>query len=295
MTKIDKSPKIDIKAKHLGGGVVLFEDAISVPTQEIIELIDSLSDKSIKDQYTYMKDDDGKPSHALNKSGFIISLDEISKMPIRVQELCHPFFSECEDIAYKCLMQYIEMFPAILQCLWWKTEGHALKYPTGASLGFHCDNDVNYKYGQLPKLENATRNVVSVIVYLNSNCDSSDCDELSFSGGEMVIPYFGITIKPKSGTIVFVPANYLGAHEILEVKSGSRYSYLMWFAQGSPNPESGVSPREPREKIGKDIGGQWWLPTLIDDYENYLLDKYNELSNIPFDVNFFKLRPDDHK
>lgn len=283
------------KIKNLGGGVVAFYEAINVPASEILPILDSMSRQSLSEQYEYVFDSSGNPVHAVNKSGFIYELDDINKTPIRIQNLQHPFFKECEDAIYACLMSYIEIFPAALQCLWWKSEGHVLKYPSGAKLGFHCDNDVNYRYGQLPPFEHATRNVISALVYLNSNCDDGDCDEHSFTGGEMEIPYFGITIKPKSGTILFMPANYLGAHEIMEVTSGSRYSYLSWFAQGSPNPERGISPNEPSGMVDRPIGGQWWMPNIIDDYNYYLMEKYGDEGKIPLGASPFKSRKDDHK
>jgi len=283
------------KIRNLGGGVVVFENAITVPLNEIIDIIDQLSDESIKAQYDYVTDNTGMPLHAINKSGFIYELDQIARTPIRIQNLNHPFFLECENSIYQCLLRYIELFPALLQCLWWKSDGHVLKYPTGAKLGFHCDNDVNYRYGQLPPFEHATRNVISALVYINSNCDDGDCDEHSFTGGEMEIPYFGITVKPKSGTILFMPANYLGAHEIMEVTSGSRYSYLSWFAQGSPNEEKGISPQHPTPESGKTVGGQWWLPNLVDDYGAYLMNKYEDEGKIPLGAAQFKSRKDDHK
>jgi hypothetical protein len=179
--------------------------------------------------------------------------------------------------------------------LWWKSEGHALKYPTGSKLGFHCDNDVNYRYGKLPPFEHATRNVISALVYINSNCDNSECDEYSFTGGEMVIPYFDITIKPKSGAVLFMPANYLGAHEIMEITSGSRYSYLSWFAQGSPQQEKGISPQEPNTSNDRPIGGQWWMSTLVEDYGKHLMEKYGDEGKIPLGATPFKSRKDDHK
>jgi len=281
--------------KNLGGGVVVFENAIDVPQKEIISLMDELSEKSLSEQYEYKYDNDGNLLHAVNKSGFIYEINEISKTPIRVQELNHGFFRECEDAIYRCLLKYVEMFPAVLQCLWWKSEGHALKYPTGSKLGFHCDNDVNYRYGHFPPFEHATRNVISALLYINDNCDESDCDEYSFTGGEMVLPYFDITIKPKSGTILFMPANYLGAHEILEVTSGSRYSYLSWFAQGSPQQDKGVSPQEPMDSAQRPVGGQWWMKTIVEDYEQYLMDKYGDEGKIPSGKTPFKSRKDDHQ
>jgi hypothetical protein len=283
------------EVKNLGGGVVVFEHAIHVPQSEIISLIDELSEKSLSEQYEYVKNDSGEVTHAINKSGFIFELESISKTPIRIQNLNHQFFWDCEKTIYSCLMQYIELFPWVLQCLWWRTEGHALKYPTGSKLGLHCDNDVNYRYGQFPPVENATRAVITVLVYINDSCDEEECDDNSFSGGEMVVPHAGVTVKPKSGNIVFMPSNYLGAHEILEVTSGCRYTYLTLFSQGSEQIDRGISPMDPDAYTDRPVGGQWWMKNVISDYDEYLMKKYGDEGKIPNEVMPFKSRKNDHK
>lgn len=284
--------------KNLGGGVVVFENAIDVPQREIIELLDSLSEKSLSENYEYVKNQNGEIIHAKNKSGFIYELESISKTPVRIQNLNHDFFWKCEKTIYSCLLQYIELFPSVLQCLWWRTEGHALKYPTGSHLGLHCDNDVNYRYWQFPPVENATRAVLTALIYINNSCNEGGCDENSFSGGEMVIPHAGVTIKPKSGDIVFMPSNYMGAHEILEVTSGCRYTYLTLFSQGSGQDDKGITPMDPDlyiEKTDRPIGGQWWMKNIISDYDEYLMKKYGDEGKIPIKAMPFKSRKDDHK
>ena len=286
------------KIANLGGGVVVFENAIDVPQREIIELLDSLSEKSLSENYEYVKNQNGEIIHAKNKSGFIYELESISKTPVRIQNLNHDFFWKCEKTIYSCLLQYIELFPSVLQCLWWRTEGHALKYPTGSHLGLHCDNDVNYRYWQFPPVENATRAVLTALIYINNSCDEGGCGENSFSGGEMVIPHAGVTIKPKSGDIVFMPSNYMGAHEILEVTSGCRYTYLTLFSQGSGQDDKGITPMDPDlyiEKTDRPIGGQWWMKNIISDYDEYLMKKYGDEGKIPTKAMPFKSRKDDHK
>lgn len=86
--------------KNLGGGVVVFENAIDVPQREIISLMDELSEKSLSEQYEYKYDNDGNLLHAVNKSGFIYEIESIAKNPIRVQELNHKFFHKCEETIY---------------------------------------------------------------------------------------------------------------------------------------------------------------------------------------------------
>jgi len=260
---------------NLGGGAVLFKNAITVPQDEIIEYLEKRKEIYKKQNFRIVNDENGNPSHAINEGGFRYELAQLDATPIRISKLDHPFFKQCEQYLYHALIRYVEIFPALLQCLWWKSAGHVLCYNKGGKLGFHCDNDVNYFYDNPPKKEHATRNVVSSLIYFNDCVEEGDEHKpYSFSGGHMTLPYFDIDIKPAAGDIFFMPANYLGAHEIHEVTNGSRYSYLSWYAQGSEHPEKGINPNIPEES--EYVDGQWWLPSIVEDYKNYILDKYKD-------------------
>jgi hypothetical protein len=278
--------------EHLGGGTVIFRDAISVPQDVLIPYLEERKESARREMFTYVQDEHGNDIHVINQGGFIYGLDDIMKTPVRMMDLDLPFFRKCEDALYAALIQYIEMFPAVLQCLWWRSEGHILAYDKGAKLGFHSDNDVNYRYGAEPQMQHATRNVLSALIYFNDCTDLGEEETpYSFSGGHMSVPYFGIDIKPQTGMICMMPANYIGAHEIFEVTRGTRYSYLGWFAQGSADPERGVNP-----VIGKNdskTGGQVWMSTIIDDYESYVKSKYGE-SNVPDGLMLSASRKIDH-
>lgn len=278
--------------EHLGGGTVIFRNAISVPQDILIPYLEERKEIARRNMFTYVKDENGKETHVINQGGFIYDLDDVMKTPVRMMDLDLPFFRECESALYEALIRYIELFPAVLQCLWWRSEGHILAYDKGAKLGFHSDNDVNYRYGAEPQLQHATRNVLSALIYFNDCVDQEDEVPYSFSGGHMSIPYFDIDVKPQTGMICMMPANYLGAHEIFEVTRGTRYSYLGWFAQGSPDPDRGVNPVI--EKDDSKTGGQVWLKTVIEDYENHVKNKYGE-SNIPEGLMLSASRKIDHK
>lgn len=279
--------------EHVGGGAVLFRGAINVPQDEIIPHLEDLKEQARSRMFTIVNDEHGNPLHAINQGGFIYDLEKMNKTPVRMMALTHPFFRECEDAIYQALLRYVELFPAILQCLWWRTEGHVLAYDKGASLGFHSDNDVNYRYGAVPENEHATRNVLSALVYLNDCVDDGEEETLySFSGGHMAIPYFNVDVKPKTGDIFMMPANYLGAHEIFEVTRGTRYSYLGWFAQGSDDISRGVNPLHERESDV--IGGQFWMKTIIEDYEAFIREKYPDDRTRPEHLLAVEGRPKDH-
>jgi predicted 2-oxoglutarate/Fe(II)-dependent dioxygenase YbiX len=283
----------DCDVESLGGGVVVFRNAINIPQDTLIPYLEELKEKARGEMFTIVKGEDGAPLYALNQGGFKYDIAKMNKTPVRMMNLEHPFFQECEDALYKTLLQYVEMFPAILQCLWWRSEGHVLAYDEGAALGFHSDNDVNYRYGAVPPTDHATRNVLSALVYFNDSIDEGEEETPhSFSGGHMTIPYFDVDIRPRTGDICLFPANYLGAHEILEVTRGTRYSYLGWFAQGSEHQERGVNPLH--EKKSEVIGGQYWMKTLVEDYEAYIIDKYPDAVTRPSHLLAVSSRQKDH-
>jgi hypothetical protein len=280
-----------MEVKNLGGGVVLFKEAFSIDQNDVVSYLEQQKEKWREENFTIINDDSGRPIHAVNKGGFIYELEDVAAAPVRVQNLDHPFFKMCDETIYLCLLEYIEIFPAILQSLWWRSTGHALCYDKGAGLGLHCDNDVNYRFGAAPREQHATRNVVSALAYIN---DSTDDDSVpySFSGGHMKIPYFDIDVMPSKGDVLLMPASYIGAHEILPVTRGTRYSYLCWFAQGSEDEEKGIVPQVP--DIYYKNSGQWWLNTIIEDYDSHLSRKYSD-TGIPENLIAFRERKDDHR
>jgi predicted 2-oxoglutarate/Fe(II)-dependent dioxygenase YbiX len=280
-------------AEHLGGGTVVFRNAITVPQDVIIPHLEDLKEKSRSEMFTTVYDEDGSPLHAVNQGGFIYNLDSVNRAPVRMMNLTHSFFQECETALYDALLQYIEMFPAVLQSLWWRSEGHVLAYDKGAALGFHSDNDVNYRYGAVPPTEHATRNVLSALIYFNDCIDEGEEETAySFSGGHMSVPYFDVDIKPRAGDICMMPANYIGAHSIAEVTRGTRYSYLGWFAQGSEDVNRGVNPQH--KKSSETIGGQYWMKTIIEDYTQYIVDKYPDSASRPHHLLAVSGRQKDH-
>ena len=265
-----------------GYGIVTIKNACNVDFANMTERLEKLEKIAIEENFTIVYNDEGNPIHAVNQGGFIYSMELMQASPLRLMSLGEDWYDKFEGDIYKGLMQYIEMFPALLPCLWWKTTGHILSYSKGASLGIHSDNDVNYRFGYAPESQHATRNVVSAIIFLNSHGED-------FTGGSMKFPYANVEIFPSAGDLLFFPANYTAAHEITTVDSGKRYSYLAWFAQGSEQPERSVNP----QMTPTPTGGQVWLTSVIQDYEEFLVNKYGE-SEIPEHVALHRSRQKDH-
>jgi len=254
--------------ENLGNGIVLFRDAFSV-SDAIIQFLSSLRESDIQNNYIHEFNEDGSIKCLVNKSGHRFIPDDLSKTCIRMGDYYQQpnskdavdFFNYCDESVYRKLLEYIEIFPMLLPCIWWKTKGHPILYPKGSEQGLHCDNDINYKPGFEPRIQLGSRHVLAAMCYLNND----------FTGGEIVFPYAGVVHAPKVGDILLFPANYICAHYVAQVADGERYAYLQYFGNGSSSPEYGVSVCDDLENIHS---GQVWMNNLFIDYRKYIESKY---------------------
>jgi hypothetical protein len=76
------------------------------------------------------------------------------------------------------------------------------KWDTGQSMGPHCDN-----------YDGHSNLAFSLVTYLND----------SYEGGEINFPNHDITIKPSAGSLVMFPSQEPFVHQVLPIKSGTRY------------------------------------------------------------------------
>lgn len=256
---------------HLGGGVVLYENAFSLDWDWMRNFCHQTLMAERSAMYTPGIDPITGEEGYINKSNYFFKKDSLDVMPWRgslihqnsdnrVQET----IDYLEDVKDECLQDYFRKFPIAAKCVWWRIRGHIVAYPAKAFLGLHADIQTEYEFGKPhPKDQLATRNVVSVVAYLNDCVDSeSELDGTNFTGGLHYFNYLDITIKPKRGSVIFFPSNYVAAHEVQEVISGTRYSYLGWYCQGTPNPnvlENVVDPIEQPEAARK--SSNIYMPT----------------------------------
>lgn len=242
-----------------GGGVVQFHSAVHVPQELILSYIDANSQVPMCGFRLEEREDGTK--RAVDYEGREFPYEALLAMPMRLggdqqdgpvewytPEDVKDFFVGCEKALYRGLIRYIDLFPMILNTVWWKNRGHCLKYLPGASLGLHNDNDTNYrtKDGQRYFTQRgvAMGQVVNAIVYLNDD----------YEGGEFYFPYLGLTLKPKPGDIVFFPANYLGTHGVAPVKDGKpRYTYLAQYGHGETHEGEVVECLDSKD----------WLPPVF--------------------------------
>jgi hypothetical protein len=266
-------------AEHIGGGVVRFSKAVTIP-KLMFPWIDAEAKLSHEQRWTYETDENGV-TYALNEDLNKFDLEQVKLVPTRVLDPVTPstpvtnveVLKYWEDMIYKCLIRYVDFFPMVLGTLWWRNRGHILRYNEGTFLGTHNDNDTNFRVtnGQkyIPQGQAASRQTLAVLLYLNDGVESAEeLDGTNYTGGEMNFPYLDINYQGKTGDVIIFPCNFLATHGVNTVTAGERYTYLEFFSQGSPQPEVMIEVVEP-----EDIQ-TWcpphWLNNIYDDYAKYV-------------------------
>ena len=252
-------------------GVVLFKNVLPMQGHSyILDFAKSVRLQALKDDFTFINDDSGNALYAINRSGHRYTLEDVEIASNHIMNFMHEglgkeyveFFTACEDAMYACMLRYVEIFPMMLTCLWWRTQGHIVGYGKGGRFGKHCDNDVNYQPGAEPDQQLAIRNVLGGLIYFNNSVNKIQ-DKHDYVGCEIVFPYANFTYFPKAGDVLMFPSNYVGTHKVMECKEGERYAYVGYFAHGSSDPTRGVNIRQPSEVMDS---GQVWMPDIVDDY-----------------------------
>jgi len=274
----------ELTVEDLGSGIVVFRNAFSVD-DFILRHIDDCAAEAHKSRWSYVTDEDGV-EYGINEDGFRYRLEDVPNAPVRllepVTEETGPkvveYFTYLEDAIYKCLIRYTDMFPLIVGSLWWRTRGHILRYDGGGILGWHQDNDTNYKVTQgvryMPRGQVALRQTAGALAYFNDCVDTKEeLDGTNFCGGHLKFAYLGIDYKPKKGDIIMFPTNYICAHGVTKMDGGTRYAYLSFFGQGGTDNAANIRIKE------KDASIQWcepvWFDNIYDDYELYCKSEYS--------------------
>lgn len=272
----------DSKAEHLGGGVVVFRNAISLDWEYVNSVAREIVNREMDDMYQPAINPDNGLEEYVNRSGYFFSKNGIDKMPkrgSRVHQDTRPevvaLFTFIEDCKDKYLFKYMHMFPIVFKNIWWKVKGHLVNYSSdcGGYIGEHSDTSVDYVYGlPHPPHQLASRNTLSCLVYFGSCVDGSDLSEAGdFTGGHHRFTYLDIDYVPKRGDILMFPSNYIASHEVTPVESGNRFTYLGWYAHGTPNPAVNEEVEDPLVNPEKAaISSNVYIPHLREKFLGYL-------------------------
>jgi hypothetical protein len=272
----------DVKAEHLGGGVVVFRDAIRLDWEYANRISKEIVNREMGDMYQPAINPDNGLEEYVNRSGYFFSKNGIDKMPkrgSRVHQDTRPevvelftFIEECKD---KYLFRYMHMFPLVFKNIWWKVKGHLVSYSSdcGGYIGEHSDTSVDYVYGlPHPPHQLASRNTLSCLVYFGNCVDGSELSEPGdFTGGHHRFTYLNIDYTPRRGDILMFPSNYMAAHEVTPVSSGERFTYLGWYAHGTPNPAVNEEVEDPVVNPDKAaVSSNVYIPHLREKFLEYL-------------------------
>lgn len=273
----------NVKANHLGGGVVLFENTFEMDWDWIFNFFKKIVDQEAEGMYTLTTHPNTGEETYVNRSGYFFDKESIERMPGRGMTLHRDPDTQAiktmafiEEVKYQCLLKYMEMFPLVYKCIWWKSKGHISYYKKGMYLGPHSDVSSDYIYG-VPEPANqlALKNVVGTIVYVTDD----------FVGGEHYFDYLDIKYKPKKGDILMFPANYMAAHRVLPVEEGDRYAYLGWYCHGSPSKELNEIVFDPLKDPDAAINREnLYMPFLRQDFQRYLLSQGHDEKSYAYSI-----------
>jgi hypothetical protein len=204
--------------KHLGSGIVLIEDLL---TQEDLDLIDlNLIETTIEPQG--YKKIDGKD---FMEGGYPVPEEDLSSMPIRYMQGIEalPFLDKLNNAMYNGAIEYCKLFPVAAECITDYVGKHFIKYLSGGIMGPHSDASLAYKEGTIETLSTISLgNTITASIILND----------LFTGGGIRFNAWDLEVYPKPGSALFYPSNYIGAHEVLEITSGTRWAFLSFFSHG---------------------------------------------------------------
>lgn len=194
-----------METKVLDIGLVMIENAIPNP-QDLIDKIEILDEK----RKNAGLDSIWKPWQDEGRDPFCYQFRLIKKGDVPEN---YPFYDELMDLwdiftstVDNALEEYYKLYPFARANLKGREHPNILKYISGGELPPHQDIGVSSRS-------------LSVLSYLNDD----------YEGGEISFPQSNITLKPKAGTIIFFPSNFIYVHTIAKMKSGVRYAIPSWF------------------------------------------------------------------
>lgn len=233
-----------MKMTDIGSGLCLAENLFDFNPQDIIDYLSFLRQME-QGTFTYIEENGKK--YAINKTGFKFDMDSVRIAPERFTDpLCKGFDQKpteeqknlvvfLEDLLYKVLVEYCKIYPDAATVCWWRSAGHFATYSNGQRIGPHCDDQIPHDDSFGVTNEYPKHAKVSINIYLNDCVEKEEeLNGTNFMGGWIKFRHAKYTHKPKIGTAVIYPANFVGTHEVTPVTHGMRIAYLGSFLYGTP-------------------------------------------------------------
>ena len=222
-----------LAVNHYGHGVMSFDGLISVPREDISELVSAINTNVVPEGFH--RDENGR---TLNNGGYAHdSKEKMEVAPLRFTNCVYEGISaknietirSIENAIYQAVVNYCRYFPSAIPSIRWKTRGYLIEYGVGQYMGPHSDSASPYLADRhTPINQQPLCNTLTCTVVLNDD----------FTGGETGFRPWGLVVPSKFCRILVFPANFTGCHEVLPVLSGKRYAYLSWYCHGDMNNSS---------------------------------------------------------
>jgi len=233
-----------VRVHHYGHAIVGFENALDVTEEQVSGFISNLESLSDLDSM-HTNEETGAIT---NSGGYEFFPEAVNTQPTRYQDLHYPgisdvdasFVDSIDETLSKCLLGYLDLFPAANDCVQWRTNGHIAKYEPGQSIGPHSDNTIPRNE---PSRLAPLMNTLTAGVFLNGN----------YVGGNLYFRQWNITPKTPALSAIIYPSAFSGCHEVTEVTSGVRHTFLCWYGQGPYGGYQTSIPKIVRESKIREI------------------------------------------
>lgn len=244
-----------MKIRHLGNGVVQFDDALKATKSESSTYLENLIKNTRPQGYTEIDDESLR-----NDGSYKFDNEQYSLSPSRyvnlkydgIDEQGKSFVDAIESCLLSCLVEYCRIFPVAIDTVKWRTHGYIIRYTKNQYIGAHSDCALPYDETTGRSLNGfPLYNTITAGIMLNDD----------YEGGALRYRPWGIATTPPSGSAILYPSSYAGCHEVEPIISGVRYAYLAWFGHGELGEEQKYSQiRDLKKTVGQEHIYQQYVP-----------------------------------
>jgi hypothetical protein len=207
-----------MKLIHMGNGIVMVRNLLSQDDIDQEQLRTIFSDTAPQG-YSVI---DGK---IISDGGYEFDENGINRAPLRYTDIGKFGITEnLKSAIYSAVVAYCKLFPVAVECITGQTDGYLIRYLPGNDMGPHSDCNIPYRPGTIEPLTTTPAfNTLTTSIFLNDG----------YGGGGVGFRTWGITARPEFGSALIYPSNFIGCHEVDEVRDGERWAFLSWFYHGN--------------------------------------------------------------